>query len=248
MSLFSRVTTTAAFTAVLASPFVIPTAASATAPHDGPPSYEITITNTNRTQWFTPPVLAVHDRSADVFSVGKSAPLGVVEIAENGNLDPLVAALTGAAGITDVGVAVSAGPPPLAPGESTTLTLTGSGRSDRLSLVAMLICTNDGFSGLDTVRLPRWVGDHVVHTAGSYDAGSEHNTENLGDIVPPCQMLNGVADPEGEPGSGVSNPALAENSVIRHHRGVKGTDDLTASAHGWNTAKPSLAVSIKRIG
>lgn len=248
MSLLSRYTLAAATAAALAAPALIPGVAGATPKDSGPRTYEITITNNNRTQWFTPPVLAVHERSAQVFSVGKKASIGVTEIAENGNLDPLVGALTGAPGITSVGVAVSAGPPPLAPGESTTLTLTGSNRHDRLSMVAMLICTNDGFSGLDTVRLPRWVGDSALYGAGSYDAGTEVNTENLGDIVPPCQALNRVADPEGEPGSGVSNPALAENGKIKRHRGVQGIDDLTAASHGWDTGQASLVLSITRVG
>jgi hypothetical protein len=27
----------------------------------------------------------------------------------------------------------------------------------------MLICTNDGFGGLDSIRLPKWVGDSTDH-------------------------------------------------------------------------------------
>ena len=49
----------------------------------------------------------------------------------------------------------------------------------------MLIYTNDGFAGLDAVRLPTRVGDSEVVNAGSYDAGTELNTEVFAGIVLP---------------------------------------------------------------
>jgi hypothetical protein len=38
-----------------------------------------------------------------------------------------------------------------------------------------------------------------------------------------------------DPGTGMSNPALAENGVIRMHPGVVGNDDLDASLHGFSS-------------
>lgn len=229
----------------------IPSVASATYPHPAPaaPVYEITLTNLTPTQWFTPPVVAVHSKHADVYTRGEAASFGVKEIAENGNVDPLVQALTGAAGVSSVGVGVSsAGPPPLAPGASTKLTLSGADTQDRLSLVAMLICTNDGFAGLDSINLPNKVGRSRTAYARDFDAGTEVNTEDLADIVPPCQGLNGVADDNGAPGTGASNPALAESGVIRAHKGVKERADLTWAAHGWDTHAPVMKVTVTRIG
>jgi hypothetical protein len=62
--------------------------------------------------------------------------------------------------------------------------------------------------------------------------------------VPPCQGLVGVAS--GEPGTGVSNPALAEGGVIAHHQGIKGGADLSPSVHGWTD--PVAEVTVRAIG
>jgi hypothetical protein len=71
--------------------------------------------------------------------------------------------------------------------DSVTLTVTASEGAKFLSLASMLICTNDGFTGVDSLRLPRDVGDAVVVRSAGYDAGTEQNTEDCADIVPPCQ-------------------------------------------------------------
>jgi Spondin_N len=216
-------------------------------PPSQPPEYEIRLVNVTRTQWLTPPVVAVHERRVDVYTRGRPASQGVSQIAENGNVDPLVEALTGARGVASVEVATSADEPPLAPDEETTVTLTGSWRANRLSLVSMLICTNDGFTGLDGLSLPTRVGQARTFYGQDFDAGSEVNTEDMAHLVPPCQALNGVADDEGAPGTGMSDPELAERSVVRSHRGVTGIADLTPEAHGWDTSRPIVEVVVTRV-
>jgi hypothetical protein len=111
----------------------------------------------------------------------------------------------------------------------------------------MLICTNDGFTGIDSIRLPKGLGDTVRVGAAAYDAGTEINTEDLADIVPPCQGLVGVSSP-GEPGTGVSDPDLFENGVIHHHPGIDGGQDLLPDVHGWDIDRPVVRISITRIG
>ena len=108
----------------------------------------------------------------------------------------------------------------------------------------MLICTNDGFTGVDSLRLPKDVGDAVVVRSAGYDAGTERNTEDLADIVPPCQGLVGVTS--GEPGTGTSNPALAEGGVIHHHAGIVGGADLVPAVHGWSD--PVAEITVERVG
>jgi hypothetical protein len=49
--------------------------------------------------------------------------------------------------------------------------VTTTGDFDRLSMALMLVSTNDAFSGLDAVQLPKWRGETVLVKA--YDAGSE---------------------------------------------------------------------------
>jgi hypothetical protein len=103
-----------------------------------------------------------------------------------------------------------------------------------------LICTNDGFTGLDRVRLPK-KGSKVVFAQG-YDAGTEINTEDFADIVPPCQGLIGVSS--DDPGTGMTDPALAEGGVIMHHAGVMGGEDLVPAVHGWDVNAPVAKVTI----
>jgi hypothetical protein len=80
-------------------------------------------------------------------------------------------------------------------------------------------------------------------TAG-YDAGTELNTEDFADIVPPCQELIGVSS--GEPGTGTSNPALAQGGVIAHHPGIQGGSDLVPAIHGWTD--PVAEIKVEAIG
>jgi hypothetical protein len=107
----------------------------------------------------------------------------------------------------------------------------------------MLICTNDGFTGVDSLRLPNHVGDSVTLNTAGYDAGTEINTEDFADIVPPCQGLVGVSSADG--GTDQSNPALAEGGVIHHHDGIVGGNDLLPGTHGWSD--PVAEVTVERV-
>jgi len=204
-------------------------------------TYEVTIRNLTGGQPLTPPVFATHRGSVHVFVVGKAASFEIKEIAENGNLTPMVEALSNNKQVSDVVVVVGA-PPPLLPGGSATFMITADPGAKFLSFASMLICTNDGFTGIDSVLLPIRVGDRVTVETAGYDAGTEINTEDFADIVPPCPPLTGV--PSDVPGTGVSNPHLAEGGVIRHHPGIQGGVDLVPAIHGWTD--PVAEVEITR--
>jgi hypothetical protein len=117
-----------------------------------------------------------------------------------------------------------------------------------LSFVAMLIATNDGFVGLDTVSLPEAVNESHTHYAPGYDAGTEENTEQFADIVPPAQFL---VDPDlalGETnieGSTESDPGLTTDGVITPHPGIEGSADLDAAVYDWRD--PAAVVHVERI-
>ncbi len=187
-------------------------------------TYSVTIENLTSGQPFTPPVVAAHTSGMDVFDVGQAASAEVQAIAENGNNDPLVALLGGSAAVLDS----ATGTAPVKPGESATIMVEAPAGS-LLSVVFMLICTNDGFSGVDSRTLLASGSDTVDRDA--YDAGTENNTEDFADIVPPCQDLIGVSSADA--GTGETNPALAEGGVITAHSGIQGGTDLTVSDHGW---------------
>ncbi len=133
-------------------------------------SYDVTIENLTDTQPLTPPVVAAHSDQIDVFDVGQAASTELQQVAENGNADPLVALLNGSSAVLDV----ATGDAPIMPGESVTLGVSAPAGS-LLSAVMMLICTNDGFTGVDSLALPT-TGTETVD-ANAYDRcrhGDEH--------------------------------------------------------------------------
>ena len=64
----------------------------------------------------------------------------------------------------------------LAPGDSATATLDTTAGNTHLSIVAMLLPTNDGFVGLDSLEIPTTPGTYIYYLNG-YDAGTEANDE-----------------------------------------------------------------------
>ncbi len=209
-------------------------------PHAGVPalrSYEVTITNLTAGQPLIPPVVATHGQPLSIFQIGEPASFELKEIAENGNNVPLLDLLGADSKVSTV---LQAGPPPLVPSadpggtgfpDSVTFTIAANQGAKYLSFASMLICTNDGFTGLDSVHLPKSVGESVTVFTNGYDAGTELNTEDFADMVPPCQGLIGVSS--GAAGTGVSDPTLAEGGVIGTHPGILGGVDLVPGTHGW---------------
>ena len=212
-------------------------------------TYEVTIDDLTQGQPLTPPVVATHRAATGMFTVGQPASFALKEIAENGNLAPMIAQLGADKHVSDSVAAAAPLVPDGLPGsamfdDSVTLTVTASEGAKFLSVASMLICTNDGFTGVDSLRLPKRVGDAIVVRSAGYDAGTERNTEDFADIVPPCQGLVGVSS--GEPGTGTSNPALAQRGVIHHHPGITGGADLVPAIHGW--IDPVAEITVERVG
>jgi hypothetical protein len=198
-------------------------------------TYEITITNLTLGQPITPAVFAAHAGRHDLFSKGAVASNGIQQLAENGGVGVL-AAEVGANPAVSTSTIVGAAP--LAPGASASMTIDIAGSANRFSIASMLVCTNDGFGGIDGRRLPGQVGSERTYYARAFDAGTETNTELFADLVPPC---------DGNPmtGTGMSNPALAEGGTIHRHAGVIGDGDVN-EAHAWSG--PVLKVTIERTG
>jgi hypothetical protein len=216
--------------------------------HRGESVYEVTVQNLTGGQPFSPPIFATHKRPVRLFKIGRRANKGIQEIAENGNNEPLRNRLNWSRLIADVAEGDAPLVPEANPGgtpfsSAATYEISASRGANYVSGAWMLICTNDGFSGLDGVRLPRRVGDSVTRRTGGYDAGTEMNTEDFANIVPPCQGLIGVSS--DDPGIGMSEPAIAERKRIRKHRGIAGGNDLLPEVHGWED--PVATVTITRI-
>jgi hypothetical protein len=228
----------------LALTLLVPSAAQSKGSKGGK-TYKVTITNLTAGQPLTPPILVTHENNTGIFEVGEAASNGIQQIAENGNGAPLLQALSEDSNVHEV----VTGAAPLVPannpggtgfGSSDTFYVTSQGSAKYLSFVSMLICSNDGFTGLDGISLPK--DKTTVYTA-AYDARTEVNTEDFADIVPPCQGLIGASS--DDPGTGMSNPMLAEDGIIIPHAGINGGDDLSPVVHGWSD--PVTKIEIERV-
>ena len=241
--------TRAVATAVAASALLVAFVSPAGA--EVPFTYEVTISNLTSGQPLTPPAVTTHRGDVNVFAVGSPASSGVQQIAENGDPSVLLGELAATAGVSEA-LVTSTGPlvPEGTPGSaffagSVTFTITAGPGARFLSFVSMLICTNDGFTGVNRLKLPGAVGSSVSAATLGYDAGTEINTEDFADIVPPCQGLIGVTS--GEPGTATTNPALAEGGVIHHHDGILGIADLVPAIHGWDVDEPVATIEVTRV-
>jgi Spondin_N len=192
-------------------------------------TYKITITNTTTGQPFSPPIVVAHTSEANVFTVGEKASVGVQTIAETGSPANLAAALTGATGV----LAVETFGGPILAGASASLEIKAP-PGMYLSVVTMLICTNDGITGVSNWKLPANGSDSVA--AMAYDAGTEINTELTVDIVDPCGGAGPVAfaaDGNGRTGSSAN---------IEAHPGIAGIGDLTVADHGWTGSVATIDI------
>lgn len=220
----------------LVAAWAVPASASNTS------TFTVTITNLAATQPISPPVVVTHHVNASFVSLGAPASAGITAIAENGDPSVAVAALDGAAHITDV---VNVGQPLTLAGttfgdfsDTVTIEIEGT-KSDVLSIAGMLICTNDGLAAGDDLTLPR--RGSLTYYLNGYDAGTEVNTEESEDIVDACSLLGPVVLDGDDNGN--NNDGIDEAGVVAPHGGVAGTADLL-NAHNWTN--PVLMVTITR--
>jgi hypothetical protein len=189
---------------------------------------QVTVTVTNITQgiWFTPLLVTAHDPGVRLFHLDQIAPPELQAMAEGGDIAGLLSALGG----EDADTVANPAGGLLGPGQSATATLQTSAGNRVLSLVAMLLPTNDGFVGLDSAPLTP-AGSHTVFLYG-YDAGTEANNELMNTENGGAPGVAGIpADPSGfagTGGTGVTNTEL--NTTVHIHRGVVGDLDATGGA------------------
>ena len=241
----SKKTSVLAMTAIVAMLAVVSVAGIPESSAAKTKMYEVTITNLTPGQPITPPLLVTHAKDAGFFTVGERANNGIQQLAENGNPEPLVEMLQGKAGIVDI----VQGTVPLIPANdpgntglnhSETFVVSSEGNMRYLSFASMLVCTNDGFAGIDSVELP--IKQLTVY-AEAYDARTEMNTEDFADMVPHCQGAIGVTS--DDEGTGASNPAIAEDGVVIPHPGIMGEEDLLENVHVWGN--PVVKIDIVRM-
>ncbi len=167
--------------------------------------FRVSVTNLTTGQPMTPPVVALHDASVSLFTIGQAASPELQAIAEDGNNDPMVALAASLSEVSASGVA----PGPFGPGETTSIVLETEAADQVLSVVNMVVCTNDGFSGTDSMALPTG-SDTLSFEAVAYDAGTELNELDPDYWVAPC---GGSGDNLHEDEGGITTPHLGQTGT-----------------------------------
>ena len=201
------------------------------ASHGAVRSYEVTITNLTRGQIISPSLVATHDTHlAPLYKLGSPASSELASIAEGAINGPLEALWAADPSVSDLDTVFGAGGPIL-PGESASVVVETTGRFDRISVVGMLVTTNDAFFAVSYGALPNRGAKRFRSPA--YDAGSEANNELCAFIPgPPC------GNPE------VPDLAGAEG-YVHVHAGIHGVGDLDPAEHDWRN--PVAQIKVRRV-
>lgn len=220
--------------AALAVPLLALTSSSAGA-DPATSTYQVTLVNSSSGQPFSPPVGATHSPDVDLFEVGERASPEIAAIAQSGDQSGAVTLLTSALGSGVTAVAEGAPSRPLqgrgGPPSVQSIEIEGTA-GDVLSLATMLICTNDGFTGIDSVALPE-SGTTVVPLMG-YDAGVERNTQRSRDLVDPCSLLGPTMLRGDDNGNRDGFPVAHKHPrPVRMHATVNPWRGDLKSAHDW---------------
>lgn len=205
----------------------------------------VKITNLTNGIWFTPFLVAAHPADTSLFAVGQPASASLQAMAEGGDISGLVTDLTG------LGATIQENPAGgfLQPAMSTNVDLNTDGTSNALlSVVAMLLPTNDAFAGLNAVTIPTEPGTYTFDVP-AYDAGTEANNEQLTPGAAP-----GVpGDPGGLAGTGGTGAAVTDaNTAVHIHRNTlgdtsatDGVSDLDSRVHRWLNPVIRVVVTVR---
>lgn len=212
-------------------------------------TYAITITN-HTPQPISPPIVIAHALDFQPVVPGQVADPALWRLAEDGDAGELATVARVDAGVYEVVTAAG----PLLPGESVTLDIGVTDDFHYLTVLGMLVATNDAFvfwgaevgaavamggmgdamggdMGGDMMGMAPAIYDGVARV---FDAGSEADTESCADIPgPPCGN-KGVRVPDGAEGT------------IHLDGGILGVGDLDPASFDW--LNPAISVTVEPAG
>lgn len=207
----------------------------------------VEITNATHSIHFTPILAVAHTEANHLFRLGEEASDGLQMMAEGGSLDGLLTLAD------SIGADTVANPAEglLAPGAMTTIASWDTGDADRLSIVAMLLPTNDGFVGLDSWQIPSEPGTYTL-TLNGYDAGTEANDELIVDGSGAPGTPGIPANPSGNSGTmGTGVTSEESNTTVHIHRGnvgdtmvEGGASDLDSRIHRWLNPVAKVTITV----
>jgi hypothetical protein len=208
----------------------------------------VEIQNLSHGLYFTPIAAIAHTPDSDFFEVGETATTELQMMAEGGSLEGIItlANAVSADMISDPAGGL------LAPTMSASADLVTADGNVALSVLGMILPSNDGFIGLDSWEIPNEAGTYSVFI-NAYDAGTEANDELRGSGEPGVAGM--PVPPELDPflGSGGSGVAGADtNTTVHIHRGNIGDDSFTGGAsdvdntvHRWLNPVAKVTVTVR---
>jgi len=210
----------------------------------------VTVKNLTNGLYFTPLLITAHDRDTRLFELGVPASIELQAMAEGGDVS-LLAEMVGG---EDRDTIVTPLDRLVEPGETVSdLKLdTRRTRNRYLSLTAMLLPTNDGFVGLDSLRIPRFPGTYRYYLYG-YDAGTEANDELIADGSGAPDVPGIPAAPGGDGGIDGTGVSFSDtNTNVHIHRGTigdldpeGGISDLDSSLHRWLNPVAEVVIEVR---
>jgi len=207
---------------------------------------DVRVTNLTNAIYFTPLLASAHPAGTHIFQPGTAASANLQAMAEGGDISGLVTDLQAVA--ADIVQDPAGGF--LAPGVSAVTMMSTTAGNTHLSIAGMLLPTNDGFVGIETLEIPTAPGTYTYYL-NAYDAGTEANDEIItGGGMPGVPGI--PADPGMNSGMGGTGAAMNDaNTTVHIHRGVLGdsnlgggVSDLDSTVHRWLNPVAELTIIV----
>lgn len=194
-------------------------------------SYQVSVQNLTYAQPISPVAAVLHNEGM-LWQIGSSASEALETMAESGDNSGILA--------TSAALASASGSGVVMPSMSETITVSVEDIMPMyISVATMLVNTNDAFSGLNAIDISGLaVEQSLTFKPGTYDAGTEKNSELMGTIPGPADGGEGF------------NSTRDDVDFVAMHPGVVTSDDgLTGSvltqAHKFDN--PTLSITITRM-
>lgn len=209
--------------------------------------FNISFTNLTHGSHFTPLIFTAHEKNQHIFEISSSASSSLQAMAEGGDISGLVADMAA----LNADITENPAQALLTPGQTVNVDMSTQEANTQLSIAAMILPSNDGFVGLDSLSVPTKSGTYTYYL-NAYDAGTEANDEiiNGGNLPGVAGIPGDPLEQGGSNGTGVTNTEINKN--IHIHRGVLGdtdanggSSDLDSRVHRWLNPIARLVITVK---
>lgn len=210
--------------------------------------FSVQVTNLTRGVYFTPLLIAAHPSDVRLFTSGEAASMNLQTMAEGGDISGLAADLTA----ENATISENAAGGLLGPGASAMAPLNtdAAPENTNLSVVAMMLPTNDGFIGLNNISIPTEPGTYT-YNVNAYDAGTEANDEIRGGGAPGVPGFPAPGPVDAASGMGGTGVTTTAESFVHIHRNVLGdTDaaggasDIDSTVHRWLNPVARVVITV----